>query len=137
LSISRTLVRRHLEGRKFIMRFLMFYSPDPKRVQQRPKQEEMEVMGKFIEESFKSGELIATGGLLPPSVCSGRIESKDGDVIVKDGPFSESKEVIGGYAIIRAASKAAAIEMTKRFLKVAGDGVCEYRQIADESPDNT
>jgi hypothetical protein len=114
----------------------MLYSPDPKRLQQRPKQEEMEAMGKFIQESFASGALLATGGLLPPAVCSGRVEWSAGDLVVKDGPFSESKEVIGGFAILRADSKAAAIEMTKKFLKVAGDGVCTYRQIDDASPDN-
>jgi hypothetical protein len=118
------------------MRFLMFYTPDPKRLTQPQKQEDMEAMGKFIEASFKSGELISTGGLLPPAVCSGRIDSVGGELIVKDGPFSESKEVIGGFAIIRTASKEAAVEMTKRFLKVAGDGRCDYRQIDDHSPEN-
>lgn len=114
----------------------MFYTPDPKRLTRAPKQEEMEAMGKFIEASFKSGELISTGGLLPPSVCSGRVDSVGGEMFVKDGPFSESKEVIGGFAIIRVASKEAVVELTKRFLKVAGDGRCDYRQIDDESPEN-
>jgi hypothetical protein len=114
----------------------MFYTPNPERMKQPPKQEHMEAMGKFIEECFKSGELVTTGGLLPPEVSSGRVDMINGDFIVKDGPFSESKEVIGGYAIIRTASKAAAIELTKRFLKVAGDGRCDFRQIDDHSPDN-
>lgn len=118
------------------MRFLMFYRPDQNRTNQRPKQEEMEAMGKYIEQSFKSGVLIATGGLLPPSICSGRVDQKNGELVVKDGPFSEAKEVIGGFAIMRVASKDDLIEHTKQFLKIAGDGVCEYRQIADDSPEN-
>jgi hypothetical protein len=48
---------------------------------------------------------------------------------VTDGPFTESKEVVGGFALLEAKSKEEAIELTKRFLKVAGDGECEIRQI--------
>jgi hypothetical protein len=50
---------------------------------------------------------------------------------VTDGPFTESKEVIGGFALIQAKSKEDAIELTKRFLRVAGDGESEIRQIAE------
>ena len=46
-----------------------------------------------------------------------------------DGPFTEAKEVIGGFALLKAKSKEEAIELTKRFLKVAGDGECELRQV--------
>ena len=51
------------------------------------------------------------------------------ELTVTDGPFSESKEVIGGFAILDAGSKQEAIELVKRFLDVAGDGECEIRQI--------
>jgi hypothetical protein len=52
-------------------------------------------------------------------------------VSVTDGPFTETKEVIGGLAILQAASKAEAIELTRQFLNVAGDGECELRQLYD------
>jgi hypothetical protein len=51
---------------------------------------------------------------------------------VTDGPFTEAKEVIGGFAIIEAKSKEEAIEQTKRFLNVAGDGESEIRQLYEE-----
>jgi hypothetical protein len=118
------------------MRFLMLYTPDPNRTQQQPTAEHMHAMGKYIEESFKSGVLVTTGGLIPPAVCGGLVEAKNGDVSVKDGPFAEAKEVVGGFAILRVASKEDLIMHTKQFLKVAGDGKCEFRQIDDNSPDN-
>jgi hypothetical protein len=55
---------------------------------------------------------------------------------VTDGPFTEAKEVIGGFAILRANSKTEAIEMAKNFLQVAGEGECELRQVY-EADQNT
>ena len=85
-------------------------------------------MGAYIEESFKSGMLVATEGCLP-SALGARIRLSGSKFIVTDGPFTESKELIGGFAIIRASSKEEAIEHTKRFLKIAGDGETEIRQL--------
>ena len=64
-----------------------------------------------------------------PTALGARVRRSGGAVTVTDGPFSESKEVIGGLAILHASSKEAAIEMTRRFLQVAGDGECEIRQL--------
>jgi hypothetical protein len=58
-----------------------------------------------------------------------RVRLAGSAVTVTDGPFSESKEVVGGFAILEAKSKAHAIELAKEFLTVAGDGECEVRQI--------
>jgi hypothetical protein len=52
---------------------------------------------------------------------------------VTDGPFTEAKELIGGFAILQAKSKEEAIELTRRFLDVAGDGECEIRQLYEAS----
>jgi hypothetical protein len=54
-------------------------------------------------------------------------------VIVTDGPFAETKEVVGGFALLQAKSKEEAIELVKIFLKVAGDGECELRQLYEPS----
>jgi hypothetical protein len=93
-----------------------------------PSQEEMARMGTLIEEGMKSGTLLAVEGCLP-SRAGARVRRSNGNVIVIDGPFAETKEVIGGFAILQANSKEHAIELTKHFLGVAGDGECELRQL--------
>ena len=93
-----------------------------------PSQEMMEKMGKLVEDSIRKGEVLATEGCLP-SALGMRVRKAGDKVTVKDGPFTESKEVVGGFAILQANSKEEVIEMTKKFLAVAGDGECEIRQI--------
>ena len=93
-----------------------------------PSPAEMERMGKLVEEGFKSGRLVAVEGCML-SAFGARVRLDTGTVTVKDGPFSESKEVIGGLAIIKANSKAEAIEYVRDFLRIAGDGECELRQL--------
>jgi hypothetical protein len=53
----------------------------------------------------------------------------DGNFSVTDGPFSESKELVGGFAILQANSKQEAIELARDFLRVVGQGECELRQL--------
>jgi hypothetical protein len=86
----------------------------------------MAEMGAFIEELTTSGALLATEGCQPSSKGA-RVRLSKGKLTVTDGPFAETKELIGGFAIIQAKSKEEAIELTKRFLKVAGDGESEIR----------
>ena len=73
-----------------------------------PSQEEMNRMGKLIEEWTKAGWLVAAEGCLP-SALGAHVRSTNGKVTITDGPFTESKEVIGGFAILRAKSKEGAI----------------------------
>ena len=115
------------------MRFLALYTPDKSDAGVPPTKEHIERMGKFVDEMFKSGALIATGGLLPASQ-SFRVKSADGRMTILDGPFAEAKEAIGGFAILEARSKEDVIEMTQRFLKVAGGGQSELRPIMDAPP---
>jgi hypothetical protein len=89
-------------------------------------------MGRFIEEIAKSGNLLAADGLLGSSLGA-RVRLANGTFTVTDGPFSEAKEIIGGFAIVNVKSKAEAIDLAKRFLKVAGDGETEIRQMHDEA----
>ncbi len=108
------------------MKFLSIYKTAERGVP--PTQEEMAKMGKLVEEGMKAGWLLATEGCLP-SALGARVRSSNGKLSVTDGPFTESKEVVGGFAILQANSKAEAIQLAKDFLQVAGDGECEIRQI--------
>src|SRR5688572_5741947 len=113
------------------MKFLSIYKSAETGVP--PTQDEMERMGKLVEEGMKAGYLLATEGCLP-SALGARVRSQDGKITVVDGPFTEAKEVVGGFAILKADSKAEAIQMVKDFLKVAGEGECELRQVYEGGP---
>jgi hypothetical protein len=113
------------------MRFMTIYKPGEESTTP-PSAEHMEAMGKFIEELAKSGILIQTDGLVHSSKGARVRMNADGSFKVVDGPFTESKEIIGGYAIINVKSKAEAVELTKRFLKVAGGGESEVREMHEQ-----
>lgn len=98
-----------------------------------PGPELMEEMGRLIDEMTKAGVLLDTAGLRPPAEAT-RLRWNHGELTVTDGPFTETKEFIGGYAVIQAKSKEEAIEWTKRFLRVHGDDwdvTCELRQVEE------
>jgi|KBSMisStaDraftv2_1062788.scaffolds.fasta_scaffold249620_3 hypothetical protein len=102
-----------------------------------PTEAEMAAMGKLIEEGMKSGWLIATEGVQFGQEGV-RVEKKTaGEVIVTDGPFTEAKEVIGGYALLRAGSKAEVVELCRRFLGVVGQGTCEVHELFEMPPHPT
>jgi hypothetical protein len=98
---------------------------------QAPSEQLMQDMGKLIDEMTRNGVLVSTAGLRP-STEGVRIRLRGGKLSTTDGPFAETKEVIGGYAVLEAKSKEEAIELTKRFLRVHGDEwdiECELRQL--------
>ena len=98
---------------------------------QKPSERLMNEMGKLIDEMTKKGKLIRTAGLRPTKEGF-RMRSNRGKVSVTEGPFTETKEVIGGYAILEAASIEEARELTRRFLEVHGDEwnvECEVRVV--------
>lgn len=99
-----------------------------------PTPEEIVKMGELIEEMTRRGELISTEGCLP-SALGARVRKDGKRITITDGPFTESKELIAGFALLEADSKETAIEMCKRFMEVAGDGECEIRQIYTAPPD--
>jgi hypothetical protein len=113
------------------MKFLSIYKAAERGVP--PTQEEMAKMGELIEKSMKAGTLVATEGCLP-SALGARVRKTNGKLSVTDGPFTEAKEVVGGFAILEAKSKEHAIELAKEFLQVAGDGECELRQVYEGGP---
>ena len=112
------------------MRYLCIYKP-AKAEGAPPTQEEMDKMGKYIEQSFKEGTLLATEGCLSSSLGA-RVRKSNGQFKITDGPFTESKEIVGGFAIINAKSKEDAIRITKDFLNIAGDGETEIRQLYEQ-----
>jgi hypothetical protein len=92
-------------------------------------------MQQLVEEGMKAGWLLATEGCLP-SAFGGRVRHAGGTITVTDGPFMETKELVAGFAILEAKSKQDAIELTRAFLAVAGEGECEVREIfTATSPD--
>ena len=111
------------------MRFMMLYKPGTES-DAPPSQQEMVALGQLIEEMAKAGVLIATDGL-QQSLKGARVRISEGKFTVTDGPFTETKELIAGYAIIQAKSKQEAIELTKRFLQVMGEGESEIRLMQD------
>ncbi len=111
------------------MRFLSIYKTPERNTP--PTPEEMAAMGKLVEEWMKSGKLLATEGCMP-TAQGARVRIDGGKVTVKDGPFTEAKEVVGGFAILNAPSKEAAIQYTREFLQfMGGTGECELRQLYD------
>ena len=95
-----------------------------------PSEHEMAEMGKLIGEMAQAGVLLAAEGC-QPSAKGVRVRASNGKFTVIDGPFTESKELIGGFCLFQVTSKAEAIDWTKRFLEVGGDGECEVRELYD------
>jgi hypothetical protein len=121
------------------MRFMMMIRLDENAAPSTgPSPELMEEMGKLIDEMTKAGVLLETAGLAPTSEGT-RVHLSGGKLSVTDGPFTESKEIIGGYAMIEAASKDEAIEWASRFLLIHGDEwemTSEIRRL-DEAPESS
>ena len=107
------------------MRYLSIYKSPERGF---PSPEQMARLGKLIEEQMKAGNLLATEGCCP-TAAGARVRISGSNISVTDGPFTESKEVIGGFAILQANSKAEAIEIAKTFLKTMGEGECEVREL--------
>jgi len=115
------------------MRFLSMIRVNERSGQQ-PSEKLMADIGKLMEEMTRSGALVNTAGLRPTAEGV-RVRLSGGKIRVTDGPFTEAKEVIGGFAMFEAKSKVEAIELTKRFLEIHGDGwelECEVRQLDEQ-----
>ncbi|GEJ58686.1 YciI family protein [Anaeromyxobacter diazotrophicus] len=115
------------------MRYLTFIRHAETYRQSGPPAALMEAMGKFVEQSFKDGTLVDTGGLLP-SKDGTRLRLAKGKLTVTDGPFGESKEVIGGYAILKAASKADALRVATEFMELHRKHWPEFEGEAEVRP---
>lgn len=92
-------------------------------------------MGELMSEWSKTGAMLSAAGLRPTSQAA-RVRLNGGKVRVSDGPFTEAKEVIGGFFLLEAQDKAAAVEMTRQFVALHGEVLgenfvleCEVRQV--------
>jgi hypothetical protein len=109
------------------MRFISIFTHQPSN--RAPTEAEMAAMGKLIEEAMKEGWLLSTEGISFGSKGVRVHRSAAGKTTVTDGPFAEAKEVLGGYALLKAASQDEIVAHTRRFLEVAGQGTCEIYQL--------
>ena len=103
------------------MRYMVLIKPDlAKAPEGGPSAELMEAMGALLAEMTKAGVLIDTGGLAPVQESS-VLRLSGGEVTPVDGPFTEAKELIGGYALLQTKTQDEAVEWGKRFLLIHGD----------------
>ncbi len=104
-----------------------------------PPQALLDAIGKLTEEGLKDGSLVSTGGLGQTSTGV-RLRMARGTLTVTDGPFSEAKEVVGGFAILEAPSRREAIEATRHFMQLhqqhwpTWEGECELRELVFLAP---
>src|SRR5579872_1178350 len=99
------------------MKYLTFSRHPESYRQSGPPAELMEAMGKFVQKSQQDGILVDAGGLLP-SKDGTRVRLTRGKITVTDGPFTESKEVIGGYAILNVTSRVEALRIATEFMEL-------------------
>ncbi len=99
------------------MRYLTFIRHSESYRQSGPPPALMDAMGKFVQQSFKDGTVVDTGGLLP-SKDGFKVRLSKGKITVTDGPFSESKEIIGGWAILSVSSKEEALRVATEFMEL-------------------
>jgi hypothetical protein len=118
------------------MKFMMFIKhPETIRSEDVPPSL-MAAMGSFVEQNMKKGILLDTAGL-KPTAEGFRVRLADNRLSVTDGPFAETKEVVGGYALVQASSRAEALAMAREFMELhrvhwpAFVGECEVRPLEE------
>jgi hypothetical protein len=112
------------------MRFMLMFKTDQD--VDVPACKDLDEMKAFIGDLTAAGVLLATEGL-HPSAKGAHVRLAGGRVMVTDGPFTEAKELVAGFALVRVPSKDEAIALSQRFLTVAGSGACEVRQVFEAS----
>lgn len=113
------------------MKYFSIYIPDPKTNADQPTGKRNEEMDQFVAESLKRGEFLMGGGFLSITKHGAVVRRTNGKSRVIDGPYAESKELLGGFAMLEYPSREAAIEGAKRFMEVAGDGECVTYQLME------
>lgn len=118
------------------MRFLSIYTFDPAGRNGEPDAAMMAKMGALINDMTTSGTLIDTGGRTPTGVSLRTKSDGSSPIAVTDGPFAESKEIVGGYAVLNVRDRAHLLEVAQCFLDCAGGGTCTMYELAemDDAP---
>jgi len=112
------------------MRYLMIHSIDESRPEAwNPSQEFQEAMGALMSEYAESGVLLAAEGVSQSKDGAILRKTGDGRVSVTDGPFSEAREVIGGFALVNVDSKEQALELARRFASLFEEVSVEVRRV--------
>jgi hypothetical protein len=119
-----------------VMRFMAMLKFDESLPGGPPPPELFQAMGEYAAEGARNGTLVDQGGLLP-SAAGAIVSLVDGTIKAVDGPFTEAKELVGGYAVLEVRSKAEAVELAKRLMQIHKDhwpgwqGSCEVRQLGE------
>jgi hypothetical protein len=112
------------------MRFLGYTLANESTLPTEPPSPELyERMGRFVEDATKAGVIVATGGI-EPTAAGAKITLKDGNFTVVDGPFVEAKEIVGGWALMECRDLSEAVEWSKRFLNILGEGEVRVRPVS-------
>src|SRR5260221_616241 len=118
------------------MKYLMLIKHDESYRDRPIPQGLLDAMGPFVTAKMKSGVITDTAGLKPSS-DGFRVRSSGGKLTVKDGPFAETKELVGGYALAELNSREDALDLAKEFMDLHRihwpefDGTCEVRPLED------
>ena len=114
------------------MKYFSIYTPDPKtNPAVKPTGEKKVAIDKFIADAIQRGELLMGGGFLSIKDHGCVVRRTKSVSKVVDGPYAESKELVGGFAMLQYPSREAAIDGARRFMDVVGDGECVTYQIMD------
>ena len=123
------------------MRYMMIVSGSENFAESGPPPASLyEAVEKLTEEEAKRGKMVSFGGLLP-TATGARLRLTKGEIVTTDGPFTESKEVIGGFTIYNVTSREEAIETARSFMELhrvhwpKWQGVVEIRQMFEEADD--
>jgi hypothetical protein len=118
------------------MKFFSIYIPDSKtNPAHRPTGSEKAAMDAFVADAIKRGEFLSGGGFQSLAKNGAVVRRSNGKSSVIDGPYVESKELVGGFAMLQYPTREAAIDGARRFLEVAGDGECISYQIMEGGAD--
>ncbi|MEO9169627.1 MAG: YciI family protein [Candidatus Baltobacteraceae bacterium] len=112
------------------MKFITIFKSAARQFAEVPDENTIAEMRKLIHEMRGKGVLVDTGGVVPAG-ASMRVRRNGNNVAVTDGPFTETKELVGGFAVLEVSSKDEALSWTRRFLEIGGD---EFSEIHEVSP---
>ena len=111
------------------MRYLSIFTPAPRPAGTPMDPEVIRGMDKLVADSMKAGTLVYTGGLVPIAKGGVRVRSEGRQIGIVDGPYAETKELVGGFAILEARDREHVTQLAREFLAVCGDGQCDIYPI--------